>query len=203
MIKSKTKNENANNLREIREHLGFTQYQMAEILDVGIDMYRKYERWETLVPASRAKIIADKYNYSLDYIYNLAKKEKRTDQFMIDIREIISYKADKIFIKISDAYWKYLYAKNQIEKSNNTTQDKKNRMAELDSQSISGYKNVVWQTEFQISKEILQSYSEYGNDKVPCYFEDSKGDRLEILDERLEEAQNFFAKLMNYNEENE
>lgn len=203
MASNKAKEEYINNLDKIRKNLGKTQEDMAEILNVSLKMYRNYERGIEPLPLKRAILIARKYNCSIDFIYKMANRENRTDQFMTDIRDIISYENDKISVKINNSYWQYLYEKNLIEKSNNTTQDKKNRIAELDSQFITENNSIVWQTKFQISKEIFQSYFECDNDKIPCYFEDSKRVSLEIPDERLKEAQNFFTELLNNNEENE
>lgn len=188
MTKYKAKDENANNLREIRKHLGFTQCQMAEILNVGIDMYRNYERWEYLIPASRAKIIADKYNYSLDYIYKLSEKESRVDQFMVDIRDVVSREYDNIIFRISDLYWEYLHEKNVIQSSNNTTHDKNNKIAELDSKYIPEDNGHI--RKLVIKRQTFISMFKSDNEEVVYGFNDNECEKVEIPENRLEEVKN-------------
>lgn len=204
MTDNRMKEEYKNNLYSIRKELNMTQAEMAEILEITDKTYGKYERCTNLFPPTQAKKIFDKFGYSLEYIYGLAEKEKRTDQFMVDIRDTISCEDNKISVKIKDSYWQYLCEKIRIEKSNNKAQDKKKRISELDSQHISEDNSIVWQTVFKIKKENLQSYFICGNDKIPCYFEDRNEEKLEIPDERLKKAETFINELFNnYNREDE
>ena len=195
MTDNRMKEEYKNNLYNIRKELNMTQAEMAEILEITDKTYGKHERCTSLLSPTQAKKIVDKYGYSLDYIYGLAEKEKRTDQFMVDIRDIISYEDNKISVKINDSYWKYLDEKNLIEKSNNTTQYKKNRIAELDSQYIFEDNGIVWQAE--INTEKLLSYFVCGNNKSSYGSEDRNGKKDEIPDEKLKEGETFFYELIN------
>ena len=203
MADNKTKEQYINNLSEIRQSLGMTQDNMAEILNISLRMYGNYERGIKPLPIEKAKVIAQKYNYSIDYIYRMANTEKRIDQFLTDIRNIISYKDNKIFIKINNSYWKYLYEKNLIEKSNNTIQDKKIRIAKIDSQFIAEKNDVVWQAEFQISKDNFQSHIECGDVTFLYAAENSCENRPKISDVKVQEAQNFLIKLLKNNEDDE
>lgn len=189
-----------NNLYEIRHQLGLTQKKFAQVIGITEKQYRNYELGDRPLPIKRAMLIAQKYNWSLDYIYKLTTKEQRTDQFMVDIRDIISYENGKILVKISDAYWKYLSKKEMIKNSNNPEQHKKNDILELDSSYISEDNNTFWKVVIEIEKEKFGAIFKCENDEIPYGIEDNNGKEIKVTDERVKEAQNFVAELLNMKE---
>ena len=55
-------------LRDLKEDNDKTQKEIAEVIDVSINHYGKYERGETDIPFEKAIILANYYNVSLDYL---------------------------------------------------------------------------------------------------------------------------------------
>lgn len=55
-------------LKDLKEDADLTQKQVAEIINVSVNHYGKYERGETDIPFGKAIILAKYYNVSLDYI---------------------------------------------------------------------------------------------------------------------------------------
>ena len=60
-------------IRDLREDNGYSQQQIADILDIKRTMYQKYEYGETELPMRHAKALAKLYKVSLDYIAGLTK----------------------------------------------------------------------------------------------------------------------------------
>lgn len=55
-------------LKDLREDFDLSQKQIADILNTSTQYYQKYEKGKFDLPLSRAVILANFYNVSLDYI---------------------------------------------------------------------------------------------------------------------------------------
>lgn len=55
-------------LKDLKEDADLTQAKVSEIIDVLTNHYGKYERGDIDIPFSKAIILADHYDVSLDYI---------------------------------------------------------------------------------------------------------------------------------------
>ena len=55
-------------VRDLREDHDKTQRQIAEILNMQLTVYQRYERGERELPLWAAIKLADYYNVSLDYL---------------------------------------------------------------------------------------------------------------------------------------
>lgn len=55
-------------LKDLREDLDLSQKQIADILNTSTQYYQKYEKGKFDLPLSRALILANFYNVSLDYL---------------------------------------------------------------------------------------------------------------------------------------
>ena len=47
-----------NNLRKLREKLEYTQQQVADLLQVGLEEYQSYEEGETMIPMDKLELLA-------------------------------------------------------------------------------------------------------------------------------------------------
>lgn len=57
-----------NRIKELREERHLTQKELAEILEMQLTQYRRYENGERAVPFDFVVKLADFYGVSLDYI---------------------------------------------------------------------------------------------------------------------------------------
>ena len=55
-------------VRDLREDLDETQKDIAELLNMQLTVYQRYERGERELPLWAAIKLADYYNVSLDYL---------------------------------------------------------------------------------------------------------------------------------------
>lgn len=55
-------------LRDLREDSDMTQKHVADLINVSMNHYGKYERGETDLPFEKAIILANYYHVSLDYL---------------------------------------------------------------------------------------------------------------------------------------
>ena len=55
-------------LKEIRKEKGYTQQQIAKVLNTTFQYYSTYESGKREIPFSRVIELADFYNVSIDYI---------------------------------------------------------------------------------------------------------------------------------------
>lgn len=195
MKDNKTKYEN--NLCKIREQLGMTQEQMAELWDITPRTYGSYERGTEVLPLYRALWIAQKYNYSIDYIYNLAPKEKRTDQFMVDIRDIIKYENNRISIEIGSSFMKYLSEQEAVKNKNDTSQNKKNKISELDSNFIFEDYDVYDKLTIDVSKEKFMSIYKNNNTEIFVALGEDKINEDKITGAQEKEVQDFLKSIVN------
>lgn len=63
-------------LRDLREDHDMTQQNLADYLEIGRTMYRRYELGEVDIPIRHLKKICYLYNVSADYLLGLPKKFK-------------------------------------------------------------------------------------------------------------------------------
>ena len=56
------------NVRDMREDNDKTQKEIADLLNMQLTVYRRYERGERELPLWAAIKLADYYNVSLDYL---------------------------------------------------------------------------------------------------------------------------------------
>lgn len=60
--------DNYQRIRDIREDNDKTQAEIAEVLHLQREVYRRYETGQREIPFNIAIMIADYYNISLDYL---------------------------------------------------------------------------------------------------------------------------------------
>lgn len=63
-------------IRDLREDNDKTQKQIAEILNMQLTVYQRYERGERELPLWAAIKLADFYGISLDYLVERTNKKK-------------------------------------------------------------------------------------------------------------------------------
>ena len=63
-------------VRDLREDNDKTQKQIAEILNMQLTVYQRYERGERELPLWAALKLADFYGVSLDYLVERTNKKK-------------------------------------------------------------------------------------------------------------------------------
>ena len=63
-------------VRDLREDNDKTQKQIAEILNMQLTVYQRYERGERELPLWAAIKLADFYGVSLDYLVERTNKKK-------------------------------------------------------------------------------------------------------------------------------
>ena len=61
-------------LRDLREDSDKTQKQIAELLNMQLTVYQRYERGERELPLWAAIKLADYYNITLDYLVGRESK---------------------------------------------------------------------------------------------------------------------------------
>ena len=61
-------------VREVREDHDKTQKQIAELLNMQLTVYQRYERGERELPLWAAIKLADYYNITLDYLVGRSDK---------------------------------------------------------------------------------------------------------------------------------
>lgn len=64
-------------LRDEREDHDYTQQQIADLLQIGRTMYRRYETGETEIPIRHLKKLCMLYKLSADYFLGLPKNLRR------------------------------------------------------------------------------------------------------------------------------
>ena len=68
-------------LKELREDRGFKQEAIAKILKTSQSYYAQYENGKRELPFSRAMILAEFYNVSLDYLAGFACSPVSLDKY--------------------------------------------------------------------------------------------------------------------------
>ena len=74
-------NNNTNTIyqrvRNLREDMDYTQAQVAEMLNLHLTQYRRYENALTTVPADFIVAISKLYNVSTDYVLGLTNDKRK------------------------------------------------------------------------------------------------------------------------------
>lgn len=193
-----------NKLLKIREHLGYTQKEMADILKVSERMICNYETGVTNLPIDKALYLCNKYNYSLDWIYcNIDipaenqfayKNVSQLDKFVVDIRHCISYSNEMIHVTIPENYWKYIQELNSILSSNLCDCEKNQAKAELDGKYIGKNRDKkVWRV--SIPLENISSFFHSGVDFIPYIDKEYNEEYEEISKEQQDEIISFLSTL--------
>ena len=63
-------------IRDLREDRDINQSEIAEMLHMQREVYRRYETGQREIPLNIAVLIADLYNVSLDYITGRTDKKE-------------------------------------------------------------------------------------------------------------------------------
>ena len=63
-------------LKDLKEDNDLTQRYVADLIEVSVNHYGKYERGEIDIPFSKAIKLAEYYNVSLDYIAGRTNDKK-------------------------------------------------------------------------------------------------------------------------------
>ena len=78
-----------NNLRYCREELELTQKELGKFFGVSDAAIRSWESANTSIPLPKLAKFCSKYNYSLDFVCGLTRKNKQYGSFKIN-RAVIS-----------------------------------------------------------------------------------------------------------------
>lgn len=203
----KVKDIYINRLLEIRNSLGYTQNEMAQILMVSERMICNYETGVHNLPIDKAMVLAKKYNYSLDWIYcNDNSREQsafihtgssQLDKFVVDIRDFVSCVDNIINITIPENYWKYINELNSIVLSNRTDNEKARDKALLDGQyRVANRSDIVWR--LSIPKDDISSYIQYDSVYYP-FVDKTTNKEYEPSKEQHNAITAFFNNLNNEN----
>lgn len=189
------------NLITLREDLGFTQNELAEILDITPKMISNYETGITNLPIGKALFLAKKFNYSLDWIYENCKNdldrkklknysEEECIKFLVDIRDFFICLDDKLTLSINNSYWKYINKVNEIRHSSRTSDEKKRIIAQLNGNyEIIDKTNISW--EFTTDIDNFISMIKFGQDSSCVFVSDDSRNSTPISEEQIKEAENF------------
>lgn len=197
------------NLLELRKELKLTQKQLGEILGTSERMICNYETGEITLPIDKAILLCQKYNYTLDWIYCYPAKPKNTTaflgkmkeypQFVVDIRDFLSYSDDSVFFTIPNYYWEYIKKRNAIASSKSTDGDKKRKIAELNgAYEIQENEQKYWR--ISITAKNFLPYLRFASKYIP-FADDSSSSLKEPSKEQIEEAAEFLKSLTDANDE--
>lgn len=109
-----------NNLVAIRKEHDLSQKDLGEILGVSYRQICNYETGERSLTIDKAMILSNKFNYSLDWIYNRSESCKEINTFKVDIRKFLSCDDDNVYLTIPENFWDYIHKISDIEGSINT-----------------------------------------------------------------------------------
>lgn len=200
---NKSKKIYPNNLLKIREALGYTQPEMGKILDVSERMICNYETGESNLPIDKAIILSQKYNYSLDWIYNIRKNQPHTiavqehpeqiAKFVMDIRNFVSFSNNMYHFNIPDNYQKYILELNAIASSNRTDNEKKRQKAELDAKyKMDNVTDIIWR--ISIPADKIFKYFYWDSSFIPFADTDNLSD-YKPTEEQIAMAKSFLEEL--------
>ena len=68
-------------VRDLREDHDKTQKQIANLLNMQLTVYQRYERGERELPLWAAIKLADYYNITLDYLAGVINTPEKLDRF--------------------------------------------------------------------------------------------------------------------------
>ena len=64
-------------IREIREDRGFTQQQIADLLNIGQRTYSDYETGKTRIPLESLIVLAKFYDLDLNYLIGISQEMRK------------------------------------------------------------------------------------------------------------------------------
>lgn len=194
------KNNISDNLVILRKELGYTQADLAEILDVSTRMIHNYESGKTLLPIENALKLSEKFNYSLDWLYgNCTKEFDKCDNFLTDIRNLIYRKDDSIVFSISESYWEYIKTVNNIKKSDKTSSEKQREILELKA-NYEDKLDLAWEFSIEVNKFDLF----YKPDSQPsCPYIEEPDIKSDISKKQKEECINFLNSILDIEKKEE
>lgn len=64
-------------IREVREDRGFTQQQIADLLNIGQRTYSDYETGKTRIPLESVIALAKFYDLDLNYLTGISQEKKK------------------------------------------------------------------------------------------------------------------------------
>lgn len=111
MVRELTKEEKEQilRLRRIREDMGYSQEQFAEILEIGVSYYRKIELYERQISLPVLKKIYNKLGVSADYI--LYGKHKLFENVWKEVLNCNEKDKWNVFIRL---YHYFIYIKKGV-----------------------------------------------------------------------------------------
>lgn len=185
-------------LAELREDLDLTQEQLAEILGVSTKMVSNYETGTNALPIDKALILSEKYGYSLDWLYKRCNSNfDNHNDFLIDIRELVYRKDNKIYFSISDSYWNYIKNINSIRHSDKTQGERRREIFRLNKEYKKRH-DFAW--EISIKVEEFVSYFK-PDSKSSCPYITEESVETDISDEQREDCKKFIISLLTSDEE--
>ena len=123
-----------NNLVILENKNYLNEKQLADFLCVDDSTIRKYKNYENNLPIDLAVKLADKYEYSLDWIYHREKTNSKN--FMIDIRELITCDENNIYIALSSKHMEYINKMFEIENMDERESIKYHEKSKITNQHI-------------------------------------------------------------------
>lgn len=63
-------------IRDLREDNGYLQQDIANVLDLYLNTYRRYETGQTTIPVNLLKKLSKFYNVSMDYLTEIEEEIK-------------------------------------------------------------------------------------------------------------------------------
>lgn len=65
-------------IRDLREDNGYLQQDIADVLDLYLNTYRRYETGQTTIPVNLLKKLSKFYNVSMDYLTEIEEEIKHS-----------------------------------------------------------------------------------------------------------------------------
>ena len=75
-------------IKEIREDKGYTQKDIAKILNTTQQQYSKYELGIQIIPLEKINVLANFYNVNLDYLLGISNKIEHSENLKINYQKI-------------------------------------------------------------------------------------------------------------------
>lgn len=203
----KQKLSHSNKLLQIREELKLTQKEMGELLGVKERMISNYESGYTTLPLDKALLLSRKYNYSLEWIYDIPctsnnpfnnyrkYEESQNTNFFVDIRKILYSSNDHIYFAIPDTFWMYCNELEKIESLAITDNEKERKKKELyAAYSPQSSQDKYWT--LKISKDDFLPYLFQNTEFIP-FAEPEPSSSSEPSELEKTALKNFFSKILN------
>ncbi|MDE5985301.1 MAG: helix-turn-helix domain-containing protein [Eubacterium sp.] len=65
-------------IRDLREDKGYLQQDIANVLDLYLNTYRRYETGQTTIPVNLLRKLSEFYNVSMDYLTEIEEEIKHS-----------------------------------------------------------------------------------------------------------------------------